>query len=216
MPAPIYATQTMLTHSNTHIHILACVSVVLCALTAAACGNSNLEDTTNLVPEEQEEQLEDRVVVYPAEQKNHVLTDVDYTTRPPTGGDHFPAWQNCMFYTLPVKDTVAVHSLEHGAVWIAYRDDIDATTLASIKSRVEAETHLLASPYPNLPSPLVLTAWERYMPVNSWSDPLVNQFIRTYMGRRSPTAPEAGALCSKAIGQASDPNFLYDEVLKQE
>lgn len=219
---PNYTTQTQPTKNNMPAYVLTCISVILCALAAAACGNSEIEDAaklvsaTNLVPEEQEERLEDRVVVHIAEQKNHVLTDVDYTTSPPTGGDHFPAWQNCIFYTLPVKDTVAVHSLEHGAVWIAYRDDLDAKTLASIKSRVEAETHLLASPYPNLQSPLVLTAWERYMPANSWSDPLVNQFIRTYMGRRSPTAPEAGASCSQAIGKENEPNFLYEEVLKQE
>ena len=33
-------------------------------------------------------------------------------------GEHNPVWQNCGFYNKPVRDESAVHSLEHGAVWI--------------------------------------------------------------------------------------------------
>ncbi|MGD9430703.1 DUF3105 domain-containing protein [Arthrobacter russicus] len=30
-------------------------------------------------------------------------------------------WTNCGIYTAPVEPTRAVHSLEHGAVWLTYR-----------------------------------------------------------------------------------------------
>ncbi|NDH75568.1 MAG: DUF3105 domain-containing protein, partial [Actinobacteria bacterium] len=50
----------------------------------------------------------------------HVLCEVAYEMRPPASGDHFPTWQNCGFYTEPIRDETAVHSLEHGAIWIAY------------------------------------------------------------------------------------------------
>ena len=50
----------------------------------------------------------------------HTEGNVDYAQTPPAGGPHDPVWQNCGFYTEPVRDENAVHSLEHGAVWITY------------------------------------------------------------------------------------------------
>jgi hypothetical protein len=30
-------------------------------------------------------------------------------------------WQNCGFHSDPVRNETAVHSMEHGAVWVSYR-----------------------------------------------------------------------------------------------
>jgi hypothetical protein len=52
---------------------------------------------------------------------DHVKGSVDYRQSPPVGGDHASIWQNCGFYSGPVRNETAVHSMEHGAVWITYR-----------------------------------------------------------------------------------------------
>jgi len=39
---------------------------------------------------------------------------------PPMGGTHNQVWQNCGVYETPLRSDLAVHSLEHGAVWITY------------------------------------------------------------------------------------------------
>jgi uncharacterized protein DUF3105 len=52
---------------------------------------------------------------------DHVKGSVDYRQGPPVGGDHASIWQNCGFYSGPVRNETAVHSMEHGAVWITYR-----------------------------------------------------------------------------------------------
>ena len=49
------------------------------------------------------------------------------------GGDHWNAWQNCGVYTEPVTHEFAVHSLEHGAVWIAYDDGLPDEQVAVIR-----------------------------------------------------------------------------------
>ncbi len=147
---------------------------------------------------------------------DHVQCEVAYETSPPMSGDHFDAWQNCGFYTRPLLDEVAVHSLEHGVVWVAYSSDLAADELAMIEASVDASSHLMASPYPGLLNPMVLTAWKRQVAATSWSDPDVAVFLSQQLGRMSQTAPEAGASCTGAIGTAPDePLEGYDEVFAE-
>lgn len=139
-----------------------------------------------------------------------------YDVAPPASGSHFDAWQNCGFYTEPLQDQTAVHSLEHGAVWIAYQPDLDPAVLDEIKERMGVERHVLAAPYPGLQNPIVLTAWTRQLAVNDWSDPTVEDFLATYTGERSPTAPEAGVSCEGAIGSPPEqPDDGFEEILRQ-
>ncbi len=139
-----------------------------------------------------------------------------YGQRPPASGDHFDAWQNCGFYTVPVQDQTAVHALEHGAVWIAYSPDLTADEVAAIEARTAGETHILAAPYPGLQNAIVLTAWTRQLAVDRVGDPLFEEFIDTYLARKSPTAPEAGVSCAGAIGAApSDPDAGFEAILAQ-
>ncbi|MEO0492851.1 MAG: DUF3105 domain-containing protein [Actinomycetota bacterium] len=142
----------------------------------------------------------------------HVLCEVEYASSPPTSGDHFPTWQNCGFYTEPVRDETAVHSLEHGAIWIAYDPELDALTQDEIATVVGLDDHYLASPYPGLANPIVLTAWQRQLAVESMSDPAVAEFIDRQLGRVSETAPEAGVSCGNAVGAPPfDPDRSYDD-----
>src|ERR1051325_4821995 len=61
---------------------------------------------------------------YPAGQ--HLAGKIDYQESPPVGGAHNVVWQNCGIYSTPIHNEHAVHSLEHGAVWITYRPDLPA------------------------------------------------------------------------------------------
>jgi hypothetical protein len=56
--------------------------------------------------------------------RDHTKEPVDYPQSPPVGGPHNPIWQNCGFYSKPVRNENAVHSMEHGAVWITYSPDL--------------------------------------------------------------------------------------------
>ena len=121
-------------------------------------------------------------------------TATDGVRLPPVGGDHSSAPQNCGIYNDPVGSWNAVHSLEHGAVWVTYQPDLAADQIAILAGDATGHDHVLLSPFPELGSPVVLSAWGLQLQVDSASDPRVQTFIKKY--ENGPQNPEPGAACS--------------------
>jgi putative peptide zinc metalloprotease protein len=128
----------------------------------------------------------------------HVRTPVSYPQTPPVGGNHALVWQNCGFYEEPIADENAVHSLEHGAVWIAYRPDLSEEQIDSVGRLAQRQNHVLASPYPGLPSPVIASAWGRQLRLEGADDPRLDQFVRAF--RLGSQAPESGGPCTGGTG----------------
>ena len=124
----------------------------------------------------------------------HTDGDVDYDQTPPTGGEHNPIWQNSGFYEAPVRDENAVHTLEHGAVWITYGPSLPQGQKDQIRQLVEGQTCMLASPHPDLQAPIVASAWGKQLPLESAGSPDLEQFVRAY--RQGPQTQEPGASCT--------------------
>ena len=131
--------------------------------------------------------------------QNHVETDVEYAQNPPVGGDHLPAprWQNCGFYEAPVQDEAAVHSLEHGAVWITHSPDLPAEQVAELEELASENSYLLVSPREDLPSEVVLSAWGAQLQLDSVDDERVPVFLTKYL--QGDQTPEPGAACSQGV-----------------
>jgi putative peptide zinc metalloprotease protein len=128
----------------------------------------------------------------------HVRTPVSYPQTPPVGGNHAPIWQNCGFYEEPVTDENAVHSLEHGAVWIAYRPGLPQKHIDSVRQQAQRQNYVLVSPYPGIPAPVVVSAWGRQLRLEAADDPRLEQFVRTF--RLGSQAPESGGPCTGGTG----------------
>jgi len=126
----------------------------------------------------------------------HTGGDVDYEQTPPAGGPHNPVWQNCGFYDKLVRDENAVHSLEHGAVWITYAPDLPQNQVNELKNIAESESYVLVSPYPDLPddTPVVASAWGKQVGLDGADDPDLQSFIQAY--QQGPQTPEPGAACT--------------------
>ena len=79
------------------------------------------------------------VTIERAPGRNHREGTIDYPgKKPPSGGDHNPIPLTCGYYDQQPPDEYAVHSLEHGAVWVAYDPDkISAADLATAKQLAE-------------------------------------------------------------------------------
>lgn len=130
---------------------------------------------------------------------NHLDEDLDYPQSPPLGGDHNPVWQNCGTYSDPVLDELAVHSLEHGAVWITYRPDLPDAELERLRELSAGQTHVLLSPYPELPAPIVASAWGAQQRFENAGDAGIATFVTDF--QLGPQSPEPGAPCSRGYGE---------------
>lgn len=124
----------------------------------------------------------------------HSEGPVSYTENPPVGGVHNPTWQNCGYYPAPIANENAVHSLEHGAVWITYQPDLPAEQVMKLQQLAESQSYILVSPKEGIPSPVVASAWNKQIQLDSADDPRLEQFVRLY--RLSREAPEPGAACA--------------------
>ena len=134
------------------------------------------------------------VVGYEVTDRSHVEGNVEYPQTPPVGGAHNPQWLSCNgdIYNVPVTNENAVHALEHGAVWITYREDVSQEDIAVLSEKVGDYTFM--SPYPNQSGRIMLSAWGLQLTVESVSDVRIDEFLSTY--RQGKQTPEPGATCA--------------------
>ena len=122
----------------------------------------------------------------------HSEGPVNYPQVPPVGGIHNPVWMPCGYYDRPVPNERAVHSLEHGAIWITYRPDVPAADVETLATLARSRKDVLVSPWPEgLPSPVVVTGWGRQLRLQSAGDARLMEFVRRYAG----LGPEINAPC---------------------
>ncbi|MEV5434415.1 DUF3105 domain-containing protein [Streptomyces sp. NPDC052682] len=128
--------------------------------------------------------------------RNHVTKPVAYKMSPGVGGDHNPVWMNCNgdVYDKEIDETNAVHSLEHGAVWITYTVKAADKDISALKDKVKKTPYTLMSPYADQSSPITLSAWGKQLNVTSASDSRVQQFLDKYV--QGEQTPEPGAACT--------------------
>ncbi|MFQ6172418.1 DUF3105 domain-containing protein [Oryzobacter sp. R7] len=125
--------------------------------------------------------------------RDHTTDPVTYEQTPPVGGNHSPTWLNCGVYTAPVPNENAVHSLEHGAVWVTYRPDLPADQVEQLVDSLP-DTYMVVSPFEGLDAPVVASAWGTQLKLTGVDDPRLEEFVKEY--RQGPQTPEPGASCT--------------------
>lgn len=127
----------------------------------------------------------------------HVEGTVDYEQSPPTGGPHNSMWLNCGIYSEPQQDENAVHSLEHGAVWVTYdAEQVSGAELETLRAQLPS-TYVILSPYEGLDTPIALSSWNHQLKLDSADDARIPQFFEEFW--RNQNVPEPTATCSGAL-----------------
>lgn len=121
----------------------------------------------------------------------------DLSKEIPMGGIHNAYWANCQAWSTPVAAEYAIHSMEHGATWIAYNNSIKPSEIKILENLTLNNPFLLVTKVPSAKDPITITAWGFQIKAKKASDPRISLFIKTYTN--SKTTPELGAPCQNGL-----------------
>ncbi len=187
--------------------IAATLAVVVFA--GGAIGYAVYQSNSTAIPNAPEDI--DGITIATYTSQTHVAENQTYDESPPVGGLHDVEWADCdgAVYDQQIRSENAVHSLEHGAVWITYNpDEISDDDLALLSDYVAGGGHIMLSPYAGLSSLISLQSWNHQVFVDAVDDPRITEFVQLL--RQNPaTHPEVGASCT-------NPDFLSDPILEGE
>ncbi|MPZ73583.1 MAG: DUF3105 domain-containing protein [Nitriliruptorales bacterium] len=176
---------------------VAVIAVVALAAAALALRRSASEPST-ATQDAESVGAEEGVETYEVTDQSHVEGPVTYAQTPPVGGPHAAAWQNCGAYDTPIANENAVHSMEHGAVWITQAPELAASDVEALRS-IAANPYILVSPHPEVAAGVVASAWAKQMTLDSVDTERLNGFVTAFA--QGPQTPEPGAPCTGGIGE---------------
>lgn len=108
----------------------------------------------------------------------------------PAGGSHYLGPLSAGNYDEPVSDGNAIHSLEHGFVWITYQpDQISGTALDTLKDIAsDFGRDTILSPRFENSFPIIIVSWEQRLTQTNIDEQALRDFVSTNRNR----SPEPG------------------------
>jgi hypothetical protein len=167
---------------------LALMALVLAAGCGGSSGSEPVADTTPAAIE--------GVETFSGLSHDHLYTGQyphAYPQSPPVGGAHSPAWLACGVYTKDVPKENAVHSIEHGGIWITYQPGYKDIGPLVASAQLNPQ-YVLVSPYTGQDSPVIVTTWGLQLRLQTSEDPRLIAFIQKYAG--GGQGGEKGATCA--------------------
>lgn len=126
--------------------------------------------------------LDGKVEEFEIEGRNHVSagTAVDYQTNPPTSGSHLNQAEEWGIYDKEIDDKAGVHNLEHGGIWISYKDvsEVDIAIVEEIGKQNSQST--VVSPRSDNDNKIVVASWGKMIRLNEVDKALIQKYIDTY------------------------------------
>ena len=109
----------------------------------------------------------------------------EYNSNPPTSGWHYAQEANLGVSQVELPDEQVLHNLEHGGIWISYKD-IDDATKAALEKIVKSHSKMILEPRSKSDAQIVLASWGRLQKLQSFDE----QAIQTFIDANSNKSPE--------------------------
>lgn len=124
-----------------------------------------------------------------------------YDLVPPAGGNHLSVWQTCTgsVYDAPLIDGHAVHSMEHGAVWLTYDPELVAPeAVDALALLIQNRDYSLMSPYPGQGPAVSLQSWGNRYQTDDPADPVIEAYLDEFI-LNDRFNPESMATCAGGV-----------------
>lgn len=115
----------------------------------------------------------------------------EYNSNPPTSGPHFgDGVAGPGIKDKPVSDQLVLHSMEHGAAVLWYKDNLPQADVDKLKQVFnDATGKKIMLPRKNLDVPIALTSWNYLLKLKSIDEKQIKAFIETNNDRAPEKAP---------------------------
>lgn len=114
-----------------------------------------------------------------------------YNSNPPTSGPHFgDGTAGPGIKTEPVPDELVLHSMEHGAAVVWYKEGLDQSDVNKIKEAFgNSSGKKIMLPRKDLDVPVALTSWGYLLKLQIVDEVKIKEFIETNNDRAPEKAP---------------------------
>jgi len=107
----------------------------------------------------------------------------EYNTNPPTSGWHYTQPADGGFYDQPIPDEQAIHNLEHGYIWITYKQQSDEVIDQLKKLAKRYRGRVIVSPREENDSPIAVASWGRLLKLDQFDQEQIEQYLKLNYNR---------------------------------
>lgn len=152
--------------------------LIIAFITSNKAKKSEEERIDNLF----EERVELDVQEFRDQGTDHISTpaNFEYNSNPPTSGPHYPKAPAWGFYPEAIDDESALHAVEHGGMWVSYRD-IDESGVEILREFAKKHNQsVIISPRPENSTPIALVMWTRLVELEEIDLDQMEKFLLLY------------------------------------
>lgn len=132
-------------------------------------------------------------VEYPNQGQAHIppgQPHEPYNSNPPTSGSHYAEAAAWGIYDKELSDEQLIHNLEHGGVWISYRDAADGGLVEKLKSIADDYSiKVIMTPRPQNDSAITVAAWQRLLKLDAFDEKQIKSFIKAFINKGPEQVP---------------------------
>jgi hypothetical protein len=151
--------------------------------TLAVVGVITLNSLLNRIPPI-DYTLPDVSEQFPIQGAQHIeLGDVhpSYNSNPPTSGWHFARPADWGIYRETLPDEALIHNLEHGGIWLSYREADDEEIIRQLEDIARRyPSHIILTYRPANDRPIAVAAWGRSLTLDTVDNTQIYTFIERY------------------------------------
>lgn len=128
---------------------------------------------------------------FPSQGREHIAPGEShpaYNSNPPTSGWHYAQAAPPGAYRQEIPDEILIHNLEHGCVWISYKDPKNTELVEKLDAiAARYPTSVVLAPRPKNDSAIAVAAWQRLLKIETFDQDQIEEFIKAWRNK----APES-------------------------
>lgn len=114
-----------------------------------------------------------------------------YNSNPPTSGWHYPTAARWGFYNDELPDELLVHNLEHGGIWISFKDSGDTDVVDALAALARSyRSKVIVTHRPKNDHRVAVAAWGHLMMLDRFDRDAIVDFIDRFKNKGPEFVPD--------------------------